>query len=216
MSYLGLDLGATNVKGALVDAKGRVLAHAAAPLGDGAATLSPEAVADALASVAERCVRDWAAVRAVGVGAPGAIEGDAITGCANLFRDSKFPVPLAALVAARLHGKRIVLVNDADAAALAERWVGAARGFERAAVLTLGTGVGCGLFLGGADAPLRDVEAGHASVGGPDGRQCPCGARGCLEAYAAAPAIVKAYGDEAVTCGDLCGNQPVRRVRRTT
>ena len=77
---------------------------------------------------------------------------------------------------------------------------------ERAAVLTLGTGVGCGLFLGG-DAPLRDVEAGHASVGGPDGRPCPCGARGCLEAYAAAPAIVKAYGDEAVTCGDPCGNQ---------
>ena len=108
--------------------------------------------------------------------------------------------------AAEATGKRIVLVNDADAAALAERWVGAARGFERAAVLTLGTGVGCGLFLGG-DAPLRDVEAGHASVGGPDGRPCPCGARGCLEAYAAAPAIVKAYGDEAVTCGDLCGNQ---------
>ena len=47
MSYLGLDLGATNVKGALVDAKGRVLAHASEPLGDGAATLSPEAV-DAL------------------------------------------------------------------------------------------------------------------------------------------------------------------------
>ena len=210
MSYLGLDLGATNVKGALVDDEGRVLAHASEPLGDGAATLAPEAVADALARVAQSCVRDWAAVRAVGVGAPGAIEGDVITGCANLFRGSKFPVPLAALVAARLRGKRVILVNDADAAALAERWVGAARGFERAAVLTLGTGVGCGLFLGG-DVPLRDVEAGHASVGGPDGRPCPCGARGCLEAYAAAPAIVKAYGDEAVTCGDPCGNQPVRR-----
>ena len=212
MSYLGLDLGATNVKGALVDDKGRVLAHASEPLGDGAATLAPAAVADALARVAQSCVRDWAAVRAVGVGAPGAIEGDAITGCANLFRGSQFPVPLAALVAARLHGKCVVLVNDADAAALAERWVGAARGFERAAVLTLGTGVGCGLFLGG-DAPLRDVEAGHASVGGPDGRPCPCGARGCLEAYAAAPAIVKAYGDEAVTCGDPCGNQHERAVK---
>ena len=182
MSYLGLDLGATNVKGALVDDEGRVLAHAAPkPLGDGAATLAPEAVADALARVAQSCVRDWAAVRAVGVGAPGGIEGDVITGCANLFRGARFPVPLAALVAARLRGKRVVLVNDADAAALAERWVGAARGFERAAVLTLGTGVGCGLFLGG-DVPLRDVEAGHASVGGPDGRPCPCGARGCLEA----------------------------------
>ena len=213
MSYLGLDLGATNVKGALVDAKGRVVAHASEPLGDGAATLAPAAVADALARVAQSCVRDWAAVRAVGVGAPGAIEGDVITGCANLFRGSQFPVPLAALVAARLHGKRVTLVNDADAAALAERWVGAARGFERAAVLTLGTGVGCGLFLGGADGPLRNVEAGHASVGGPDGRPCPCGARGCLEAYAAAPAIVKAYGDEAVTCGDPCGNQPERAVK---
>ena len=83
MSYLGLDLGATNVKGALVDAKGRVLAHASEALGDGAATLAPAAVAEALARVAQSCVRDWAAVRAVGVGAPGAIEGDAITGCAN-------------------------------------------------------------------------------------------------------------------------------------
>ena len=61
MSYLGLDLGATNVKGALVDDEGRVLAHASEPLGDGAATLSPEAVADALARVAQSCVRDHAA-----------------------------------------------------------------------------------------------------------------------------------------------------------
>lgn len=190
---LGLDLGATNVKAALVDARGRVVAHAAEPLGKNAAALAPDEVADALARCAERCVRDWAAVRLVGVGAPGAVKGGAITGCANLFRGAHFPVPLAALVVRRLHRKRTVLVNDADAAALAERWVGAARGVERAAVLTLGTGVGCGLFLG-ADVPLRGVEAGHASVGGPDGRTCSCGARGCLEAYAAAPAIVKAFG----------------------
>ena len=95
MSYLGLDLGATNVKGALVDDEGRVLAHASEPLGDGAATLPPAAVAEVLARVAQSCVRDWAAVRAVGVGAPGAIEGEVITGCANLFRGSQFPVPLA-------------------------------------------------------------------------------------------------------------------------
>ena len=121
--------------------------------------------------VAERCVRDWAAVRAVGVGAPGGAKARS-SGCSNLFRVR--PVPRAARGArggAPPRQAYCPLVNDADAAALAARWVGAARGFERAAVLTLGTGVGCGLFLGG-DAPLRDVEAGHASVGGPDGRQC--------------------------------------------
>ena len=91
-------------------------------------------------------------------------EGEAHTGRANLFRGARFPVPLAALVAARLHGKH--MVNDADAAALAERWVGAARGFERAAVLTLGTGVGCGLFLGG-DVPLRTSRPATRASAGP-------------------------------------------------
>ena len=55
MSYLGLDLGATNVKGALVDDEGRVLAHASEPLGDGAATLAPSPACAAHASAVADC-----------------------------------------------------------------------------------------------------------------------------------------------------------------
>jgi glucokinase len=86
--------------------------------------------------------------------------------------------------------------NDGNAAALAEATFGAGRGLDTVAMLTLGTGVGGGLVIGGRifhGAGGMTATFGHLPVR-PDGRRCACGARGCLEAYASAWAMRRARG----------------------
>jgi glucokinase len=85
------------------------------------------------------------------------------------------------------------VINDANAAALAEQRYGAGRPYSSLIHFTLGTGVGSGLILGGTLWTGRDgvaAEYGHATVE-PDGHPCPCGNRGCLEQYASATAIAR-------------------------
>lgn len=85
------------------------------------------------------------------------------------------------------------LDNDANAAALGEKWMGVAREMNHLAFLTLGTGIGGGLILNGRiwhGAKGMAAELGHINVW-PEGRLCNCGNRGCLEAYASATAVVR-------------------------
>ncbi len=85
------------------------------------------------------------------------------------------------------------LENDANAAALGEKWMGVAREMNHLAFLTLGTGIGGGLVLNGRiwhGAKGMAAELGHINVR-PEGRLCNCGNRGCLEAYASATAVVR-------------------------
>jgi len=213
--YIGIDLGATNAKAALVDDRGRVLRYASVALGADAVTQAPAVVAAACAEAAAGAAGDaWARVALVGLGAPGVIFGGDILGIANLFEGAAFPVPLAALVSAAVvsrSGARlgVVLLNDADAAVAAECWVGAAVGLRRAAVLTLGSGVGCGLVVDGRPLPPATagggLEGGHMVVGGVGGAPCGCGSRGCLEAYASANAVARAYANATGEAGVACG-----------
>ena len=86
---------------------------------------------------------------------------------------------------------RVRLENDANAAALAEWKFGAGRGARNLAYLTMSTGVGAGLILDGRLYPgarLLAGEIGHSPIV-PDGRPCPCGLRGCLEAYTGGAAL---------------------------
>lgn len=92
-----------------------------------------------------------------------------------------------------LSGLPTAVINDANAAALAEQRYGAGRPFSSLLHFTLGTGVGSGLILGGELWTGRDgvaAEYGHATVE-PDGHPCPCGNRGCLEQYASGTAIAR-------------------------
>jgi glucokinase len=82
--------------------------------------------------------------------------------------------------------------NDANLMALAESRVGAARGYDGAICLTIGTGIGGGLILHGQvyrGADSSAGELGHTCIAY-DGRLCRCGAKGCLEAYASVPALL--------------------------
>jgi len=98
----------------------------------------------------------------------------------------------------------VILENDANVAALGEKWLGAAREFPDMAMLTLGTGVGGGLVLGGAiwhGANGMAGEFGHTTVE-PEGQLCGCGNRGCLEQYASATAVVRMAREAVASNGE--------------
>ena len=194
--HLGLDLGATNVKWAVLERAGdgwSVLERGQFPTSaaDGA-----DAVIERMADQAVHARDTWPDLATVGVGIPGlfdAAEGIA-TFTPNLPPDWERR-PVAGPIRARL-GLPVRLINDARAFGLAELRLGAGRGCETMVGLALGTGVGGVVVVGG------EVHFGHDGTGGelghqtllPDGPPCTCGNLGCLEAFAKADAVAAACG----------------------
>ncbi len=104
-------------------------------------------------------------------------------------------VPIRQMLADAL-GMPVYLENDANCAALAEYGVGVAKGSDPLVYVTVSTGVGCGIVINGqilSGAFSSAGEIGHVTVD-PDGRSCPCGKKGCLEAYASGTAIAREAG----------------------
>ncbi|HEY5999729.1 MAG TPA: ROK family protein [bacterium] len=192
---VGMDLGGTNLRVAAIDRAGGVEALHREPT---AARQGPDALVERIIAAVRAVVAQVEAgggrVLGVMLGAPGIIaaaEG-VVVSSPNLpgWRD----VPLRERVGAAL-GMRVALENDANAAAYGEHWRGAGQGCSSMALLTLGTGVGGGLVLGGAlwrGADGMAGEIGHITVDAA-GRTCRCGNAGCLETYASATAIVDRY-----------------------
>jgi glucokinase len=184
---IGLDMGGTNIRCAAVSAQGRVMLLRRAPSEAGS---SGREVADniarqirALEDAARR--RGMGAARAIGVAVPGPL--DVYKGVVRAAPHVKAwrGFPLRARLEAAL-GRPVTLENDANAWALGEFWRGAARGHRDVVLLTLGTGVGGGLIVGGKLVHGRSgmaAELGHITVE-PEGMPCDCGSRGCVEAYA--------------------------------
>ncbi|HYS81893.1 MAG TPA: ROK family protein [Anaeromyxobacteraceae bacterium] len=185
---LGVDLGGTNARAAMVDRdSGEIVSSHKAMHQD----RSPAAVVETVARLVLEALGghglDPGGFGRVGVGVAGQCLGrTGVVLCApNLgWRD----VPFGALLAARL-AVPVRIANDLSTAAWGERRFGAARGFDDAVLVFVGSGVGSGLILGGR---LHDGhrglagELGHVKVrplrgGAP--RQCGCGELGCLEAY---------------------------------
>ena len=193
--YIGLDLGGTNIKAGLLDGSGAVLSKCSVPT---QAEQGAEAIVNRLVDAARRVAReanvDLADVDAAGVGSPGPIDFKAgiIRSTPNLKGFVDFP--LRDRLATAL-GRPVVLENDANAAAFGEYWTGAGRGDDvrDLVMLTLGTGIGTGVIIDGCvihGAFSNGGEGGHMIVV-PGGRQCGCGQRGCLEAYASASHTAK-------------------------
>ncbi len=190
---IGIDLGGTNLKVALVDSSGRIVARATQPMD---ATPNPPVVMDAMVSLSHQVMLDAqvdvSAVIGVGVGSPGPLSFSrgVIIRAVNLAGWENIPLrdQLGKLI-----GKPVVLDNDGNAAAYGEFWAGRCRDGHDLALLTLGTGVGGGIILGGQ--VLRGHfenagEMGHTIVE-PRGRACSCGKSGCLEQYASASSVTK-------------------------
>jgi glucokinase len=189
---IGVDLGGTNLRIAAVDEQGKLVEKVT--LGT-KVSLGRDHVIDDMCDAIQRMAEKFRAsapLLGIGIGVPGII--DMQTG---LLRESpNLPgwanYPVRAEIERRLK-TIVILENDANVAALGEKWLGAARDFADMAMLTLGTGVGGGLVLGGAiwrGANGMAGEFGHSTVE-PEGHPCGCGNRGCLEQYASATAVVR-------------------------
>jgi glucokinase len=187
----GIDLGGTKIQTVVVDADSAVLGQARhpTPTSGGPADVAA-AMAAALREAAEAAQLEPATLAGVGVGSPGAIDADAgtVSGARNL-PGWEGSFPLAARLGEQL-GTPVSLGNDVQVATDAEVALGAGRGYRSLLGVFWGTGVGGGLVLDGKPWLGRGAagEIGHMVVKR-DGRRCPCGRRGCLEAYAGRAAM---------------------------
>jgi glucokinase len=186
MGVMSLDLGGTQLKAGLVDRDGHTLQVLRRP---SRREQGPDAV---IAGLLET-VDELPGAQAVGLVLPGILDEEAgmVRFAANFgFRD----VPLRALVAERT-GLPVAFSHDVRAGALAERWLGAARGAGDFLFLALGTGISAAAVLDGKPYAGGGYagEIGHLVVD-PGGRRCDCGARGCLETIASARAVADRYG----------------------
>jgi len=182
---IGVDIGGTKVAAGVVDADGHILARVRrdTPAHD------PDRVEDVIAD----CIRELATdheVETAGLGAAGFVDAarSTVLFAPNLAWRNE---PLRAAVEQRT-GLPVVVENDANAAAWGETRFGAGHGQPHTVTVTVGTGLGGGLVVGGQlirGAFGAAAEVGHMNLV-PDGRPCGCGNRGCWEQYASGRALV--------------------------
>ena len=212
MPTLGIDLGGTFARAAVVDDQGKIVAAAKMALGE----RSPSAVVESIAEAAKAAVESAGTpVEFCGVGAAGQIHGDSgvLAVAPNLgWRN----VPLGDMLKTRL-GFSVRVVNDLSAAAWGELNAGAGRGAQDMYTVFVGSGVGSAIIANGKlvnGGGGVAGELGHIKVM-PNGRRCGCGELGCLEAYVGGHNIIAqtrellATGRSAVLM-ELTGGDPAR------
>jgi glucokinase len=182
----GIDLGGTKIQAIVADESHTVLGQARrdTPRDGGPPGVAAE-MAEAMRAACEAAGIDTDSLAGVGIGSPGAIDSDAGTVArAGNLPEWDDPYPLAQQLTDQL-GTKVFLGNDVDVAVEAEFELGAARNANSLLGVFWGTGVGGGIILDGSPWNGRGAagEIGHMVVK-PGGRRCPCGRRGCMEAYA--------------------------------
>lgn len=192
MITIGIDLGGTNIAVGAVDEKGGILAIASTrTLPDRPYSRIVEDMAKCISKVLEKAGCTENDVKSIGIGIPGLAdqkEGRVIF-CTNLsWRD----IPLRAELQKHLQ-KPVFIDNDATVAGLAESYAGVSAGCESSVFITLGTGVGAGIVIGGrpwSGSHGVGSELGHMTLV-PDGVPCTCGNNGCVERYCSATALAR-------------------------
>ena len=199
---IGVDLGGTNLRIAAVDSNGKVLEKITTST---QVARGRDQVIDEMCTAIQEVVgrqRDAGELAGIGIGVPGIIEMRT-----GMLRESpNLPgwhnYPVRDEIQRRLK-TTVILENDANAAALGEKWLGAAAGVDDMCMFTLGTGVGGGVVMQGQiwhGMTGMAGELGHINVE-PEGHPCKCGSRGCLEQYASATAV-KRMAQEAISAGN--------------
>ena len=185
---VGIDLGGTNIKAALVSSDGRILEWYSECTEK---ERGPEHVIEKVSTTAQVLMnRVPTTLCGVGVGVPGMLDAqrEKVIMAPNLGWEN---LNLKSTLEASI-GLPVVLDNDANAAAFGEAWLGAGAGMESFLLVTIGTGIGSGLVIGGEiyrGAHGMAPELGHMTII-PDGPECGCGLRGCLETLACAEALL--------------------------
>jgi glucokinase len=191
-SYGGIDLGGTKIQAVIVDEQNKVLGQARrpTPTTGGPADVAGE-MAAAVRDAATAAELECAALRGIGVGSPGTIDGGDVTSARNLPGwEGTFGLAAALEGALEVGGIPIRIGNDVQVATDAELKLGAGRPYSSLIGVFWGTGVGGGLILDGEPWTGRGGagEIGHMVVE-IDGARCTCGRRGCMEAYAGRAAM---------------------------
>lgn len=191
---LGIDVGGQTTKCGVVDAEGNILAQSVIRSDEHTGAVE---FADALAEALHILIAKAGAtgrILGIGMGAPnGNYYSGVIENAPNVTWARNGRVPIAQMLQERMEGIPVILTNDANAAAVGEMRYGAARGMKDFIVITLGTGVGSGIVIGGKVVYGHDGFAGELghTCAIRDGRLCGCGKKGCLEAYCSAIGAAK-------------------------
>ena len=192
MYYIGIDLGGTGIKAGIVDEQGNIILKDSCPTGAerGYGAVIQD-MANLAISVVEKSGHRMSEIKAIGIGLPGVM--DSRTGrvpfCTNL---GWHDVPIIQEMA-KYTDRPVYVDNDATVAGLAESVAGVSAGCANSLFITLGTGVGGGVIIGGkvfSGSHGVASEIGHMVVVA-DGEPCTCGMRGCWERYASATALIR-------------------------
>ncbi len=200
MKYtVGIDLGGTNIAAGICDEELNIIAKASVPT---LAKRDPELIVKDMAELTKGLIADngiaLADIKYVGIAAPGSIDpkGGIVKHSNNIVMSN---FPMRDIFKKHCDIDKVYMANDANAAALAEALVGSAKGADVAVMVTLGTGVGGGIIIGGRifDGGLNSfgAEIGHTVIVS-GGNQCTCGRRGCWEAYSSATALTRMTEDK--------------------
>ena len=193
MYAFGVDIGGTTVKLGLFDDQGNVLDKWEIPTRkeDGGTLILPDVAKSILAKMEEKGITEKD-IKGIGMGAPGAWndKGVMVGGAVNLgWTDVNIPAVMSQYFSVPVKAN-----NDANVAALGEMWQGGGKGYTEMVAVTLGTGVGGGVIIGGKI--LTGVngaagEFGHMQIDDHETEACGCKRYGCLEQYTSATGIVR-------------------------
>lgn len=194
MYTIGIDLGGTNIVASVVDDDYNIIGTSKTPTNS---PRSADEIFDDIADVCEEAVKTAGLtmedIDSVGMGTPGTINQDGIIEFANNLAFNN--VPARTMLAKRINKpeEKVFIENDANCAALGEAYAGCGNGAKDFVAVTLGTGVGSGVIIGGKivnGVNYAGGECGHMVIV-VDGEQCSCGRKGCWEAYASATALIR-------------------------
>lgn len=189
----GIDIGGTTVKCGFFNNDGTFVENWEIPTRkeNNGAMILPD-IADAIQAKLREHAVELESVEGIGVGVPGPVLDDGVVnGCVNL---GWGVFNVGQTLSDLLGGIRVAVGNDANVAALGEQWRGGGKGCQNVVMVTLGTGVGGGIIVGGkilAGGHGAGGEIGHMQMRKDETAVCGCGKKGCLEQYASATGIVR-------------------------
>ncbi len=193
---IGIDLGGTFVKYALISESGQILFEGKLPIG-GKATREDtlNAIQQSIQNVVDEAAEKKLEIKGIGIGSPGIIyNGVVLGGADNLDRWEN--IDLGSIFSDKF-GMSVFVDNDANVMGLGEVAFGAAKDCTDVIFITVGTGIGGAIVMNGqlyGGYKNRGAELGHITIKH-DGIDCNCGGRGCLEAYASTTALIQQYAE---------------------
>lgn len=203
MYYIGVDLGGTNIAAGIVNSDYKIVAKGSVPTN--VSGRSAEEIIKDMGALCQKLVDDagltFNDIEYVGIASPGAI--DPVKGVVVYANNLPFAAfPIADTLKKFIPVKKVLVENDANAAAKGEAVAGAAKGVADAVMITLGTGVGGGIIIDHkvySGFNYAGAELGHIVIEH-NGRQCSCGRKGCWEAYSSATGLINMTKEKLAEC----------------